>query len=104
MRQHSDAARHQAPCLPLTRHARQRMAQRAISCTAIEAALAWGTEYHQRGCRTAYFLGKRAVARARQAGIQLRGFMNTAVVVAADGAVITTIRTTNARRLRTGGA
>ena len=87
----------------LSRHARIRMAQRAIPAAAIELMLDYGTTTRVNGADS-YFFDKVARRRARLhlAPDALRGverYLNAYTVVADSGAVITAAwRTTRLRR------
>lgn len=84
----------------LSKHARQRCAQRALRPRAIDTILAWAHEYGRGEQRTrAFFLGRRQVARAAAAGVDLGRFVNTAVLVA-GATVVTAYRTTSTAHLR----
>ena len=84
----------------LAPHARRRAQQRGVQRAAIAAAQDWGMCFRMRDGRRAWFLGYRHVDRARRAGVDVRRFENTAVVIAADQTVITVIRTRDPSRLR----
>lgn len=72
-----------------THHASWRMASRAISERAIDAAMTFGRCFWAgRGCM-AWHLGRRAVHRARRHNIKLEAFANIAVIIAQDGGVVT---------------
>lgn len=75
----------------LTEHAKIRAQQRNISEDAIEFAQEFGEMVRQCGCFV-YFLGKRAVNRAHQRGLNLREWENTVVVLSDDGVVVTTYK------------
>jgi hypothetical protein len=80
----------------LTAHATRRMKQRAISQTALDAALRWGTPIEQNGA-TVFFLGRRHLP-ADLTPAEAARLEGTVVVVARNGTVITTFRS---RRLPT---
>ena len=79
-----------------TRHAKRRMAQRGLPEYAVEAAIAWGQEWHQSGGYSVHFLGRRAVAGALRQGVDLRSMLGVTVVLSGCGRVVTTYRTPNA--------
>lgn len=83
----------------MTPHALRRAQQRAACIDAIDAAIDYGTCYRQKG-RIAYFLGRRAVEDAAKRGIDLGSFEGLAVIVAEDGAIVTVIKTTETKKLR----
>ena len=89
--------------MKMSQHAQQRSQQRAVNHQRIEATLRWGRTFHQRGGRTAYFLGHRDAKRALKHGVDVTRHTNTAVVVAQDETIITVIRTDDPRRLRLRG-
>jgi hypothetical protein len=72
-----------------TAHGRHRAKNRAFRPETIRAILEHGRILHAGGHCTAYFLGQREVAAARRRGIRLDPFVNRAVVIAADGRVVT---------------
>jgi murein DD-endopeptidase MepM/ murein hydrolase activator NlpD len=80
-------------------HAARRMAQRAVSQHQVELALAWGRRIHQSGGREAFHIGRKEVRRAATFGIDLREAEGVAIVVAADGVVVTVLRSIDRRRL-----
>ncbi len=86
----------------LTGHARRRVAQRGVPRAAVCAAIDWGREVQQRGGRTLFHLGERAVTRAACFGVDLRTYTNVCVVLAPDGAAVTVFRSTDTRRMRRG--
>ena len=86
--------------LTKSRHAAKRQQQRAISDSQVEAVLDWGRVYYQGGGRTAWFIGRKEVRTGRRQGRSLDHAVNIAVVLAADGTVITAIRTANLKLLR----
>jgi hypothetical protein len=81
-------------------HARRRCRQRAVRREAIAAALDWGRPIHQRGGRTAWFLGRREVEHAAREGIDLSSHEGTSVVTGRDGGIITVIRCHDPRRMK----
>ncbi len=83
----------------LTNHARARMTTRAISRTAIEAALEFGRCVDIRGAQI-FAIGRREVESFRREGIELADFEGTQVVVTDGGAVLTVYRNSDFRGLR----
>ncbi len=83
-----------------TRHARIRAQQRSIRLEQIDIVLAYGACIKQPEGRRAYHLGRREVALARKAGVELEGLCGLIVVVARDGALVTLIRSDDRRRLK----
>jgi len=74
----------------LTPHATRRLPQRAISHAALDTALRWGVPIEQNGA-TVFFLGRRHLP-ADLAPADAARLEGTTVVVARDGAIITTFR------------
>ncbi|MFT5685543.1 MAG: hypothetical protein ACI8RZ_006497 [Myxococcota bacterium] len=88
----------------LSSHAHDRSAQRSISSEYIDLAFIWGRLIRQPGKRVAFHLGRRETRSARRAGVLIpERAIGTIVVEAADGAIVTVIRSTNRRRLVTYG-
>ena len=83
----------------LTKHALTRMVRRALSRTAIEAALEFGRCMEIRGAQI-FAIGRREVERFRREGIELEAFEGTQVVVADSGSVLTVYRNRNFKGLR----
>lgn len=83
----------------LTNHALARMTTRAISRTAIEAALEFGRCVDIRGAQI-FAIGRREVEALRREGIELADFEGTQVVVTDGGAVLTVYRNSDFRGLR----
>ncbi len=83
----------------LTKHALARMATRAISRTALEAALEFGRCAEIRGAQI-FAIGRREVERFRREGIELSDFEGTQVVVTDGSAILTVYRNSNFRGLR----
>jgi hypothetical protein len=77
--------------LSLTNHAVIRMQQRGISTTALRVALDIGRRIHAKGL-TFYVVGHKEVSRYADRGVNLSSFEGLQVLVAADGAVVTTYR------------
>ena len=86
----------------LSVHANRRCQQRAIPSESLRAALDWGDVFYVRERRMAFFLGRRATARAARRGICVEPYTNTLVIVGDDGTVITAIRTTRCNHLGKG--
>jgi hypothetical protein len=74
----------------LTKHAVQRMQQRAISPAALDIVLRWGARIEQNGA-TVFFLGRRHLP-AELAPADAARLEGTVAVIARDGALITTFR------------
>ncbi len=77
--------------LSLTNHAAIRMQQRGISRAALQAVLDFGRRIHAKGL-TFYVVGRKEVALYADRGVNLANFEGLQVLVAADGAVVTTYR------------
>ena len=77
--------------LSLTNHAAIRMQQRGISRAALQAVLDFGRRIHAKGL-TFYVVGRKEVALYADRGVNLTNFEGLQVLVAADGAVVTTYR------------
>lgn len=92
----------QKPFPRLTRHARERLRQRAIRLTAVEAVIDFG---HQRSVRGAeiYMIGWRDVRFYSECGLDLSRFEGIEVVCSHDGAVLTVYRNENKKALRNRG-
>lgn len=90
--------------VPLTRHARQRMAQRSIDVDAVDSALNFGREVHARGGRRIYALGRKEVRRLAAEGVNLADHQGVQVVCAGTGHVLTVFRDSDFRRLRAQGS
>jgi hypothetical protein len=77
----------------LTHHARTRCQQRSLSNRDLDLVWNYGDEIRQHQNTTAYFLGKRAVKRAKATeGLDLSHLVNTAVVLTPEGYAITAYR------------
>lgn len=77
--------------LSLTNHAAIRMQQRGISTTALQIVLDFGRRIHAKGL-TFYVLGHKEVNLYADRGVNLSNLEGLHVLVAADGAVVTTYR------------
>ena len=89
--------------LRISRHGRQRQQQRGVPRSRVEMVIDFGRVYRNRNGRIAYFLGQRGVRDARRRGFRVEDAKNTAVVVAADGTVVTVISSADCKRLRRAG-
>lgn len=80
--------------IPLSDHARRRLAQRGLGAEAVLAAIDHGREVRTRG---AWFhvVGRREVVEARRAGVDISAHEGVHVLVAEDGSVITAYRNRN---------
>ncbi len=85
-------------CPRLTRHARTRSSQRALSPIAICSALDFGREW--RNCRggTIHYIGDRDVAAAARLGIDIRRHRGVTVILSKRGDVVTLYRNRRAPR------
>lgn len=81
-------------------HATTRQEHRNISDEQARQAVRFGSRIPQRKNRAAYYLGPVEVAYALSRGVDLSDCLHTAVVLAADGTVVTVIRTSDVERLR----
>lgn len=85
-------------------HAHRRSAQRSVPAEHIELALAWGCPIRQRDGRVAWHLGHREANDARHIGVRIpERAIGVAVVLAADGTVVTVLRSEDRHRLTTFG-
>jgi len=77
--------------IPLTHHARTRMAQRGLRAAAVLAAIDHGREIHTGG---AWFhvIGRKDIARAQAAGIDIARHDGVHVIRGEDGQIITVYR------------
>jgi hypothetical protein len=74
----------------LSPHAQQRSHERRITAEAIELALEYGEMHHAKGGMKAYFMSRRAIARAhRKWNIDLTKYMDVAVIASPDHHVVT---------------
>ncbi len=97
---HAVATHKPFPCL--TGHARQRLRQRAIRLTAVEAVIDFGQRRLVRGAEI-YMIGWRDVRYYRECGLDLSRFEGIEVVCSHDGAVLTVYRNENKKALRNRG-
>lgn len=82
-----------------TTHARVRCQQRGIPVDAVKTVLRYGRKYHAGEGQYAYFLGKRAVRRAlARYGVRVERWINAAVIVGPDNAVVTVQRAPRPKR------
>ena len=72
-----------------TRHGNLRCAQRGISPTAINAAVDWGLKRKVGDGCTAYFVGRRSVARAARHGVSLKRHLGVTVIVEGGRRIVT---------------
>lgn len=87
-----------------SKHAKRRGAQRAVSEDQITLVLDWGHLIHQTKGRCAYHLGHREVSLAAKQGVIIpEGAINLGVVLAADGARLTVIRSPDRHRIKVHG-
>lgn len=84
---------------PLTTHAGIRMNQRGISPQVVELVLSYGRTIYSRGA-TYKVIGRKEVANFAARGIDLRAADGLHVLLGQDGAVITTYRNHDLRRIR----
>jgi len=80
-----------SPSLNITNHAAIRMQQRGISTAALQAVLHYGRRIHAKGL-TYYVLGHKEVGLYTNHDVNLSSFEGLQVLVADDGAVVTTYR------------
>ena len=83
----------------LTDHAQKRMQQRHITPHILEKVMRYGRIIHARGA-TYRVIGRKEVAHHAAAGIDLRAAEGVQVLLATDGAVITTFRNHDLRKIR----
>lgn len=77
-------------CPPYSRHGRLRACQRAIRDGHVQAALDHGQAFNAGDGVVAYWLSRKAVAVARRRfGVRVDAYTNSAVLVGADGAIVT---------------
>ena len=84
---------------PMTQHAQDRSSSRRLPPEAVEAAMVWGREIHARGAHI-HALGRRDVARALQAGVDVRRWEGVHVVCHASGVILTCYRNRDLSSLR----
>lgn len=82
-----------------TKHARERMSQRAIRGEAIAAALTYGRVIYIRGAYISA-IGRKEVERYAREGIDLAAYEGTQVVVHPSGNILTVYRNRDFRGLR----
>ncbi len=87
----------------LSRHARQRQADRGITNEEVELAVRFGRRIPQAGNRAAYLISAAEVTFARRRGVDISEQLGTVVVLAADRTVVTVIRSLDEGRLRRWG-
>ena len=80
--------------IPLSEHARIRMAQRGLRDAAVLAAIDYGRRIRSRGTWF-HVIGRRDVARARRLGVDLSDHEGVHVLLGEDGSVITAYRNKN---------
>lgn len=85
----------------LTRHASQRMQQRALSPDILREVLAFGREVRVRGA-IIYALGRKEVESLRRDGVDVSDAKDVHVVCSEDGVVLTAYRNPDFRSLRQG--
>lgn len=83
----------------LTKHARKRMNSRGLSDDAVTAALMYGRLTRTRGSEI-YAIGRKEINKFKTIGIDLSNFDGVQVVCSSDGAVLTTYRNRDFRKLR----
>lgn len=84
---------------PLTHHAEQRAQQRQISPELLAITLQYGRTIRSRGT-TYKVVGRKEVERLASQGIDIRKAEGIHVLIADDGAVITTYRSNDLRKIR----
>lgn len=85
----------------LSPHAVARSSQRCVRSQHVEVALRWGAAIPQADGRVAYHVGRRELREATRAGCRLPDkALGLIVVVAADGTVVTVVRSNDRHRLR----
>lgn len=85
----------------MTRHAAQRMQQRALSPDVLREVLAFGREVHVRGA-IIYAVGRKEVESLAREGVDIADAEDVHVVCGEDGTVMTAYRTPDFRSLRPG--
>jgi hypothetical protein len=83
----------------LTDHAQKRMQQRHITPHILTQVMRYGRIIHARGV-TYRVIGRKEVSLYAGAGIDLRAAEGVQVLLATDGAVITTFRNHDLRKIR----
>lgn len=84
----------------LTPHAARRAQQRSAQQNQIELVVSCGRRWHQREGRNLFYVGRRDLKHWLRRGVDLSDCEGLAVVVAADGAVVTVVRTDDMRKLK----
>jgi len=84
----------------ITRHAEQRMQQRAIRLVDVEAVMEFGREVHTRGA-TIYAVGHREVEYARSHDVDIENLSGIQIILC-DDAVVTVYRNHDFSGLRPG--
>lgn len=84
---------------PLTDHAEMRMRQRCISPELLEMVLTYGRTIYSKGT-TYKVIGRKEVEIWAPKGINLRAAEGVHVLLGGDGAVVTTYRNHNLRKIR----
>lgn len=88
----------------LSEHARVRCDLRGIHNYHIALALEWGADIDQHDGRTAFHLGRREADLARRHGVLVpESAVDVGVVVAADGTLVTAVRSADRRRFAAHG-
>lgn len=77
--------------VPVTDHARARMAQRGVRPHQVGAVLSFGRRTYTRGAEV-YVIGRREVEAAQRHGVDLRGLDGLHVVCTANDVVLTVFR------------
>jgi hypothetical protein len=86
-----------------SRHARQRKQQRGVCEADVLLVLEWGRVFRQRDGREACFVGRKEALQAEKQGVNLQRVQNLGIVMGDDGGIITTIRSSDCRRMRRWG-
>lgn len=83
----------------VTAHAARRMQQRGITAQLLELVLRYGRTLHERGL-SFRVIGNKEVERHARHGLDLQRAAGIHVLVEADGAVVTTYRNHDLRKIR----
>jgi hypothetical protein len=86
------------PVLLWTQHGLRRCDQRGLSPAALHAALAWGLPRRAGGGDTFFHVGRRSVALARRAGVDIRQHLGVTVIETRWGRIKTVYRNHQAPR------